>query len=685
MRKLTPVQTSFSSGEISPRLYGRTDANGYQSGAQTMQNFIADPRGPARRRPGSQFIRSFPGDDGRVYLFSVTESSGYAIVLLDEALIPLSYEGTVPAANYTINGRFRAGSFGWTTSITQGSVIFTADRTRLICNDSGNATVSIGQQVTVPASGDFIAGVGSLEGGPYRVRIGTAINDGTYGDFIVASGVFTQVVSIPGTTAWITVTNETRDSSVTINGVSFKSTTPSAPVATPWKVQELEDLQLLRAPGGSTLYMIHPNYAPRKLVYDFSTDTFSFTTVTFTNPPAVWAGSSWPRCGTFHQGRLWLGGNPEDPQSFWASKSNLFENFTLGSLADDALAFTLSEQGDLRWMISAKNLLIGTNLGEHIVTAEQGVITPSDIQVDQQSAYGSTRMQALRVGDQVFYISPDRVKIRAMQYEWTADNWLSNDITFFAEHITRSGVQTFAWAQNPDHKLACALKNGKMALLTYERGENIFGWSLHDFGAPVRALASGNVEGEDIVIMLVNRVPGEVYFELMRNTPVQYVDSWVRQSFPTPQATFNGLDHLEDQEVQILANGAVHPPRVVMSGSVTLDYPATDVVVGVKYTAKLVTLPLDKGSQTGSAIPHKKGFGRIFVRLLDSALPLINGERPPTRNPSTPMNTPEPLVSAVIDVNRRGWDEEAQLTIEQDLPLNCIVTSIAAEVAQEIL
>lgn len=685
MRKTTPIQTSFSSGEVSPRLYGRVDANGYQSGAQEMLNFVADPRGPARRRMGSQFIRSFPGNDGRLFLFTVTESSGYAIVILDEAVIPLSYEGTVPAANYIANGRFRSGSASWTTSIVQGSVIFAPDRTRLVCNDSGNARVAIGQQVTVPAADDYLIGIGSLEGGPYRVLVGNAINDGSYGDFVVASGVFTQTVPIPATTAWITIVNETRDSSVTINGVAFKGTTPTAPFSSPWREQELEDLQILRAPGGDTLYMIHPNYAPRKLVYDYATDAFTFTTVSFTGTPPQWASSSWPRCGTFHQGRLWLGGNPEDPQTFWGSKSGEFENFTLGTLANDAVVFTLSQQGDLRWMLSTKNLLIGTNLGEHIVTAEAGIITPSDIQVEQQSAYGSTRLRALQVGDQVFYVSPDRTKVRAMQYEWTADNWLSNDITFFAEHITRAGVTTFAWAQNPEHKLACSLKDGTIAMLMYERGENIFGWSKHDLGAPVRALASGNVEGEDILISLVNRVPGELYFEILRTTPVQYMDSWVQQAFPTPTTTFNGLDHLEGQEVQILADGAVHPPRVVTGGSVTLDYEASNVVVGLKYVARIVTLPLDKGEQTGSATPHQKGYGRILIRLLDSALPLINGERPPTRNPSTPMNTPEPLVSALVDVTRRGWDRGAQLTIEQDLPLNCIITSVAAEVAQEIL
>ena len=684
MAKVTPLQSSFSSGEIAPLLYGRVDANGYQSGAEVMENFIADSRGPARSRVGTQFIRKFTGNDGRIFLFPTTETSGYAIVLTDQALTPLSYEGEVPATNYVTNPRFRSGSSDWTTSIVSGSATFNPDDLIMICNDSANAVVRVGQQVTVPAAGNYRVAVGSLTGQPYRIKVGTALNDGTYADYTVPGGFSSELVALPGTTAWVTVINETRDSRVDINGFFVLSTVPVAPTATPWREEELPDVQVIFAPGGDVAYLLHPNHQPRKLTYSYSTDTFTFASVTFTNKPASWTGNSWPRCGTFHQGRLWLGGVPTFPQTFWASKSNDYENFTVGSLANDALVFTLSRKGDLRWMISTKNLLLGTNLGEHIVTAEGGVITPSDIEVTQQSAYGSTRLQALQVGDQVFYVSPDRTKVRAMQYEWTADNWLSNDITFFSNHITRRGITTFAWAQNPDNQLMCTLEDGTFAALTYERGENIFGWHRHDMGNEVRCVATGPVRGEDVIMMLVNRNPDELYFEIMRKAPANYMDSWVQRTFITPATLVNGLSHLEGRDVQVTIDGAVHPERTVTSGEITLDTPANVVVVGLPFTARLKTLPLDKGAQTGSAQPYTKGYSRIYVRLLDSANPLIDGERQPVRSPSTPMNTPEPLTSGVSEVARRGWDRNAQITIEQDLPLPCTIVAIAAEMAQEI-
>ena len=47
---------SFSSGEISPEMFGRIDDNKYQQGAATMRNFIAKPQGPAQNRAGFSYV-----------------------------------------------------------------------------------------------------------------------------------------------------------------------------------------------------------------------------------------------------------------------------------------------------------------------------------------------------------------------------------------------------------------------------------------------------------------------------------------------------------------------------------------------------------------------------------------------------------------------------------------------------
>lgn len=55
MGNSTP-QVSFASGEISPRLYGRIDFQGYQNGLRTCRNFVVLKQGGVQNRAGTRFI-----------------------------------------------------------------------------------------------------------------------------------------------------------------------------------------------------------------------------------------------------------------------------------------------------------------------------------------------------------------------------------------------------------------------------------------------------------------------------------------------------------------------------------------------------------------------------------------------------------------------------------------------------
>jgi len=689
MSKITPIQESFSGGEVSPKMLGRVSSDGYQAGLATMENFIADAHGPAVRREGSRYITKVAGNDGRIFFFTINDQAGYLFVLLNLRLVPVTFEGLPLAQNYVTNPRFRDGNTGWTEDSDRATVTFSPDLLTMANDDHGLAYSMVGQEVTVPAAGDFTVAIGELSGESYNVYVGTAIGDGSYATFMNVTGTESSLVTLPGTTAWVTVENAVQDQVNQFTAITLVDETLQTDITTPWLEAELADVHVAVAPGGNIVYFMHPNHPVQKMVYVYVSDSFVFSEVVFTAPPAEWTGASHPRTGVFHEGRFWLGGTPNQPQTFWGSKSNDYENFTQGALADDSLQFSIAKLGGIRWMASTKNLLIGTSNGEHIVTSVEGVITPGDIQITQQSAYGSKGIQPAIVGDQVFYISPDGRKVRAMQYEWTADNWLSKDLTFFSEHITESGIRHIDWSQNPDNQFTCTLTAGTTASLTYERGKEIYGWHRHNFGDRVLDTSSGPIEGTDIVAMLVQRVPGEMYIEVESFNFNNYLDSWHFGIVDPDGITITDLDHLEGREVGVLTDGAVHPNKTVTAGAITLDWPVDpdtgDVVVGLPFTSTMKTLPFDGGVRTGSSQPYKKHYNKIYVSLLESALPVINGHRQPTRHPSTPMDTREPDTSVNSMIVELGWDRTAQITIEQDLPLPCTVISISGEINQEML
>ena len=60
------IQTSFSTGEIAPALYGRVDLAREKNGATTMRNMFVGYRGGAYSRPGTAFV-GFSKQTGRAY------------------------------------------------------------------------------------------------------------------------------------------------------------------------------------------------------------------------------------------------------------------------------------------------------------------------------------------------------------------------------------------------------------------------------------------------------------------------------------------------------------------------------------------------------------------------------------------------------------------------------------------
>jgi hypothetical protein len=56
MPRTTLALSSFVSGELGPKLEGRTDFDKYRTGCKTLENFIVHPQGAATRRVGTKFV-----------------------------------------------------------------------------------------------------------------------------------------------------------------------------------------------------------------------------------------------------------------------------------------------------------------------------------------------------------------------------------------------------------------------------------------------------------------------------------------------------------------------------------------------------------------------------------------------------------------------------------------------------
>jgi hypothetical protein len=153
-----------------------------------------------------------------------------------------------------------------------------------------------------------------------------------------------------------------------------------------------------------------------------------------------------------------------------------------------------------------------------------------------------------------------------------------------------------------------------------------------------------------------------------------------------PFTSVRGLWHLVGETVQILADGNVVPEREVSSeGEITLDAPATRVIVGLKFRPLARTLPLS----TNNAVieNRRKRVVEIAARVTQS-----RGLKwgPSLRDEDLveiKERTDEPYGAPVRDqhgidyaVMNSGFDEGGQIWMVQDNPLPATVTGLVLDV-----
>ncbi len=143
--------------------------------------------------------------------------------------------------------------------------------------------------------------------------------------------------------------------------------------------------------------------------------------------------------------------------------------------------------------------------------------------------------------------------------------------------------------------------------------------------------------------------------------------------------TLSGLDHLEGCTVQILADGGVHPDRVVTGGKVVLGWQASKVHVGLTYSTVIEPMPLEVGSRV-------KRLANIRLRLLRSLGGQVGRddaslEQILFRSITDPLDAPPDLFSGDKLLTFPGdWDEIGDVLMVQDLPLPFTVAAIIPDV-----
>jgi hypothetical protein len=351
----------------------------------------------------------------------------------------------------------------------------------------------------------------------------------------------------------------------------------------------------------------------------------------------VWnATDGYPRCGTLFEQRLICAGSSGYPQTLWGSRTGEYYNFSEGVDDSDGFSFTIASDqiNPIEHLASTRILLPMTYGGEFsMMGGNDSPITPTNVQIRSQTAYGVATTRPVRVANEIIFVTRGGERVRALGYRADIDSFNSPDVSVLSEHIPRGGIYEMAFAQEPDQVVWMVRGDGVLATMSIDRDQDVIGWARRTTDGLFESVASIPNGDEDQVWVVVKRtIDGSdvryvEYFDSDLNT-----DSAVTgTSGGAGTATWSGLDHLEGETVDVVADGVVMPQQIVTAGAITIPRAANAVEIGLHYESEIETLEPEVQAPNGTSAGTAMSIHEAYVRFYQTQGATVQGETLPFR------------------------------------------------------
>lgn len=704
-------QNSFTIGEITPRLYARSNLDQYKNALATCENFYPWSYGGLERRPGTRYIAEVKTSSKKTRLipFKFSTTQAYVLEFGDYYMrVYMNYGQVMSGSVYEIATTYSENDLENIKYVQSGDKMYlvTGSHNVRVLTRTGHAnwTLSdlnmIGPFSDVNTSGTTLTA--SAASGSVTI---------TASDSLFASTDVGRTVAIAGdVTAWAGTTAYTVGKLVytTVNSVNrvYKciaagtsgSTATNSTADVIWDGtaawEYIEEAKASNGYGTITSYS-----SPTQVTVSTTTD-YPITTATKNWKLGAFNATTKPKAVTIWAGRLWLGGSTDKPQTVWASKTNRYNEFTGTSpaLDTDTITFTLDsgEVNAIYWFEVLKEaLVLGTSdaIWRLVSNDSTKAVSASTIKAERVNSTGSSPLQGKQVGSTIQYVGVDKKILHELAFVWSNDEFATPMMTLLSEHITKPGLKEFAYQARPYQMLWFVRTDGKLLSFTYLRDQKVTGWARHSLGGDVESVCvipSADSSQDDVYLIVKRTINGTTkrYVEYLEASSIDgesadwfYVDCGLTYS-GAAATHITGLTHLEGKTVSILADGAWQPDCVVTSGAIDIQTAATKVQIGLAYTSTIKTLRVDlTPAQTQQA--KKKVVHKVIVDFYQS----VGGKVGPALDKlyeifSVPYYTGPQATDGWKEVFYAGsWEQDGHIYITQDKPFPINIRAIMPQVS----
>lgn len=573
---------SFNSGEIAPELHYRSDLQKYKSSLKRCENFLVLPQGGLKRRLGTEVLAKIDDTSGfdtaRLWIWEVDRENYFIMVFIDTELRFYTPSGalvetvtSIPWAttdfdelyfkqvydvmfichsSFPVKRLSRTDTFTWTISdhtfeggpydslntdtanvmtYTSGSpdTITTVNDT-FTANDVGRKIKLLNDEtLTLGASWGASSTSGSL---PAHGEVLFKTEGGTW------DGEVFLELSVDGGTSWEIIAS-----------VRSKSNTNKELSRDIEEFNALVRVRFVRVSGTLKWTLEAENQSYSHFTIDaYNSATSVDVTVDALSPTSgynnfIWAlgafceDNGYPSCVEVFEERLMFAGVPGSPATVYGSRINDFSNWQTGLLTTSPIQFTLANdvRNRIRWMIPETQLVLGTDYGEWTIGTRDSstVLAGDNVNTKRHTQFGTEPIQPVLSGDTSLYIEAGGKRLRAAEYSYERDGYVSNNMSILARHITEDyGFKRIAYTRSPDQIIWALREDGELYSFTHEREHQVSAWGHHPMSDNSDIVDIGSVlqtTGDEIPV-IVKRADG-VYLEIMKQD--NYHFDW-QSSYP---------------------------------------------------------------------------------------------------------------------------------------------------------
>ncbi|MCD7740106.1 MAG: hypothetical protein LUH11_02010 [Candidatus Gastranaerophilales bacterium] len=671
------TQKSFTGGELSPALYSRNDLAKYEIGLKTLKNGFVRAEGCISNRAGLELVCEVKNSSSKVRLipFSFNTEQTYIIELGNKYARFIKDGGQITNSNGSVVEITTPYEEDYLFDIkyAQNADVLTLchnnytprELSRLSHYSWELSEISFEPQISAPTglSATWTGGSDYLTTYKYVV---TAVKESTYEESNRSAEVSVQgeLESYWGTTEYITISFSAVSGAVeynvyrSVNGVFGYVGTTSTTTFTDDKIEP--DL--------------------------------TSTAPIFTNP---FESGNNPACVNYFQQRKVFACLADSPQQLVASQTSTNNNFNISRPlnASDSINITLSERevNEIRHIIALNDLIILTSGGEWKLNGSDGAFTASSSLVaSPQSFYGCSNVPPVVSGNMILFTQSGGSVLRDLGYTYISDSYDGEELSIFANHLFENNkIVDMAYSKEPYRILWCVMSDGTVNALTYNKKQEVAGWHRHETQGEFESVAVIREGDEDVAYFVVKRKINGKTKRFIERMASRYVEETKDGIFLDCALTYEGdaiqniygLEHLEGETINLLADGCVIEGKVVTNGSVALDYPASKIIAGLPYEFELETLNLEGDNTHGLlkivneiSINVDKSREDFFVVGSDGTL-FQNSRSINSVNNSNYLHSGKVSVFPYSD-----YSEDAAVHIKQIYPFPLTINSISLDV-----